>query len=97
MDRGTPNLQNTLTKNSAVYAAWLLPRVPSLGGHSSNAGGSVMSKRVADLLVDTLQLVMPPSPLIAAEAVIGVAVYSTREVLQGKGHDVWEMVVENIS
>ena len=56
-----------------------------------------MSKRVADLLVDTLQLVMPPSPLIASEAVIGVAVYSTRALPQGKGHDVWEMVVENIS
>jgi pyruvate dehydrogenase (quinone) len=49
------------------------------------------------LLVETLKLVMPPSPLIAPEAVIVVAVYSTRAVLQGKGHDVWEMVVENIS
>jgi len=62
----------------------------------SNAGGSVMIKRVADLLVDTPQLVMPPSTLIAA-AVIEVAVHSTRAVLQGKGSDVWEMVVENIS
>jgi hypothetical protein len=50
-----------------------------------------MSKRVVDLLVDTLQLVMPPSPLIAPEAVIGVAFYRTRAVLQGEGHDVWEM------
>jgi hypothetical protein len=73
------------------------PRPGTSRALPSNAGGSVMSKRVADLLVDTLQLVMPPSPLIAPEAVIGVAVYSTRALPQGKGHDVWEMVVENIS
>ena len=29
--------------------------------------------------------------------VIGMAVYTARAVLQGKGEDVWEMVVENIS
>jgi pyruvate dehydrogenase (quinone) len=46
--------------------------------------------------VKPMQLVMPPSPLMAPEAVIGMAVYSARAILQGKGHDVWEMAVENI-
>ncbi len=32
----------------------------------------------------------------AAKAVVGMAVYSARAVLQGKDHDVWEMVVENL-
>jgi thiamine pyrophosphate-dependent acetolactate synthase large subunit-like protein len=30
------------------------------------------------------------------EAVIGMAVYTARAVLHGKGHGVWEMVVENV-
>ena len=46
--------------------------------------------------VNPMQLVTPPSPFMAPEAVIGMAVYSARAVLEGKGHDVWEMVVENI-
>ncbi|HZB91928.1 MAG TPA: thiamine pyrophosphate-dependent enzyme [Stellaceae bacterium] len=46
--------------------------------------------------VKPMQLVMPPSPFMSPEAVVGMAVYSARAVLQGKGHDVWEMVVENI-
>jgi pyruvate dehydrogenase (quinone) len=46
--------------------------------------------------VNPMQLVTPPSPLIAPEAVIGMAVYTARAVLEGKGHDVWEMVVENV-
>jgi pyruvate dehydrogenase (quinone) len=46
--------------------------------------------------VNPMQLVMPPSPLVAPEAVVGMAVYSARAMLHGKGHDVWEMVVENI-
>ncbi|MGY3496362.1 thiamine pyrophosphate-dependent enzyme [Bradyrhizobium sp. USDA 4502] len=46
--------------------------------------------------VNPMQLVMPPSPLMAPEAVIGMAVYSARAVLEGKGHDVWEMMVENV-
>jgi pyruvate dehydrogenase (quinone) len=46
--------------------------------------------------VNPMQLVMPPSPLVAPEAVIGMAVYTARAVLHGKGHDVWEMVVENV-
>ena len=36
------------------------------------------------------------SPFVAPEAVIGMAVYSARAVLQGKGRDVWQMVTENV-
>jgi pyruvate dehydrogenase (quinone) len=46
--------------------------------------------------VNPMQLVMPPSPLVSPEAVVGMAVYSARTILQGKGHDVWEMMLENI-
>src|SRR5229473_526079 len=46
--------------------------------------------------VNPMQLVTPPSPFVAPEAVVGMAVYSARAVLQGKGNDVWEMIVENI-
>src|SRR6266481_2350992 len=46
--------------------------------------------------VKPMQLVVPPSPLVAPEAVVGMAVYSARAMLHGKGHDVWEMMVENI-
>jgi len=41
-------------------------------------------------------LVAPPSPLVLPEAVVGMAVYTARAMLHGKGHDVWEMAVENI-
>ena len=47
--------------------------------------------------VKPMQLVTPPSPFVAPEAVVGMAVYTARAMLHGKGHDVWEMVVENIS
>jgi pyruvate dehydrogenase (quinone) len=40
--------------------------------------------------------VMPPSPFMAPEAVIGMGVYTVKAVLEGKGRDVWEMVVENV-
>ena len=46
--------------------------------------------------VNPMQLVTPPSPLVAPEAVVGMAVYSAKAMLHGKGHDVWEMLVENI-
>jgi pyruvate dehydrogenase (quinone) len=49
-----------------------------------------------DVKVKPMQLVMPPSPLVAPEAVVGMAVYSARAMLHGKGRDVWEMMVENI-
>ena len=47
--------------------------------------------------VKPMQLVTPPSPFVAPEAVVGMAVYTARAMLHGKGHDLWEMVVENIS
>jgi pyruvate dehydrogenase (quinone) len=46
--------------------------------------------------VKPMELVMPPSPLVSPEAVVGMAVYSARAILHGKGHDVREMMVENI-
>ena len=49
-----------------------------------------------DVKVKPMQLVMPPSPFVSPEAVIGMGVYTARAMLQGKGHDVWEMMVENI-
>src|ERR1700726_2022812 len=49
-----------------------------------------------DVKVNPMQLVMPPSPFMAPEAVIGMGVYTAKAVLRGKGRDVWEMVVENI-
>jgi pyruvate dehydrogenase (quinone) len=49
-----------------------------------------------DVKVKPMQLVTPPSPFVSPEAVIGMAVYTAKAVLHGKGHDVWEMLVENI-
>jgi pyruvate dehydrogenase (quinone) len=49
-----------------------------------------------DVKVKPMQLVTPPSPFVAPEAVVGMAVYSARAMLHGHGHDVWEMIVENI-
>jgi pyruvate dehydrogenase (quinone) len=46
--------------------------------------------------VKPMQLVTPPSPFVSPEAVVGMAVYTARAMLQGKGGDVWEMMVENI-
>jgi len=40
-----------------------------------------------------MQLVMPP--FMAVEPAVGMALYSTRAVLHGRGGDVWEMVKEN--
>jgi pyruvate dehydrogenase (quinone) len=52
---------------------------------------------VLDVKVKPMQLVTPPSPFVAPEAVVGMAVYSAKAMLHGKGHDVWEMIVENIA
>jgi pyruvate dehydrogenase (quinone) len=49
-----------------------------------------------DVKVNPMELVMPPSPFMAPEAVIGMGVYTVKAVLEGKGRDVWEMVVENV-
>lgn len=46
--------------------------------------------------VQPMQLVSPPSPFVSSEAVIGMAVYTAKAILQGKGNEVWEMVVENV-
>jgi pyruvate dehydrogenase (quinone) len=77
-----------------------------LWGHTvSNAGeldGSVETwlaqpgPALLHVKVKPMQLVMPPSPLVSPEAVVGMAVYSARAMLHGKGHDLWEMMVENI-
>jgi pyruvate dehydrogenase (quinone) len=39
---------------------------------------------------------MPPPPFVSPEAVVGMAVYTAKAMLHGKGHDVREMIVENI-
>ena len=46
--------------------------------------------------MNPMQLVMPPSPFMSPEAVVGMGVYTAKAVLEGKGRDVWEMIVENI-
>jgi pyruvate dehydrogenase (quinone) len=46
--------------------------------------------------VNPMQLVTPPSPFVEPEAVVGMAVYTVKAMLHGKGGDVWEMIVENI-
>jgi pyruvate dehydrogenase (quinone) len=51
---------------------------------------------VLHVKVKPMELVTPPSPFVSPEAVVGMAVYTARAMLQGKGHDVWEMIVENI-
>jgi pyruvate dehydrogenase (quinone) len=43
--------------------------------------------------VNPMQLVMPP--FTAVEPAIGMALYTTRAILHGRGGDVWEMVKEN--
>jgi pyruvate dehydrogenase (quinone) len=43
-----------------------------------------------------MQLVTPPSAFVSPEAVVGMGVYTAKAMLHGKGHDVWEMIVENI-
>jgi pyruvate dehydrogenase (quinone) len=45
------------------------------------------------VLVNPMQLVMPPFTQV--EPAIGMALYTTRAVLHGRGGDVWEMVKEN--
>jgi pyruvate dehydrogenase (quinone) len=51
---------------------------------------------VLDVRVKPMQLVTPPSPFVSPEAVVGIAVYSAKAMLHGHGHDVWEMITENI-
>ncbi|HTV31184.1 MAG TPA: thiamine pyrophosphate-dependent enzyme [Xanthobacteraceae bacterium] len=49
-----------------------------------------------DVKVNPMQLVSPPSPFVAPEAVVGMGVYTARAMLHGKAGDVWEMVKENV-
>jgi pyruvate dehydrogenase (quinone) len=81
-------------------------KAAGLWGHSVSKAGDLEESIKAwlarpgpallDVKVNPMQLVMPPSPFMAPEAVVGMAVYSARAMLHGKGHDVWEMVVENV-
>ena len=48
-----------------------------------------------DVKVMPMQLIQGPSPFVSPEAVIGMATYSIRAILQGKGGDVWEMIQES--
>jgi pyruvate dehydrogenase (quinone) len=81
-------------------------RAVGLWGHSVSEAGE-LEESVRTWLAQTgpallhvkvkpMQLVLPPSPQVSPEAVVGMAVYTARAMLHGKGHDVWEMVVENI-
>jgi len=77
-----------------------------LWGHSVSKAGELEESiqtwlaqpgpALLNVKVKPMQLVMPPSPLVSPEAVFGMAVYSAKAMLHGKGHDVWEMIVENI-
>jgi pyruvate dehydrogenase (quinone) len=81
-------------------------RAAGLWGHSVSKAGALEESiqtwlaqpgpALLHVKVKPMQLVTPPSPLVAPEAVIGMAVYSAKAMLIGKGHDVWEMMVENI-
>jgi pyruvate dehydrogenase (quinone) len=46
--------------------------------------------------VKMMQPLTPPLPLVSPEAVVGMAVYTAKAMLRGKGRDVWEMVVDYI-
>jgi pyruvate dehydrogenase (quinone) len=43
--------------------------------------------------VKPMQLVMPPSPFVSPETVVGMAVCADKAILHGKGGDVREMLV----
>ena len=56
-----------------------------------------MSKKVADIIVETLQSAgVKHCYGVVGEPAIGMAPYPSRAVLHGRGGDVWEMVKENI-
>jgi len=83
-----------------------MAKAAGLWGHCVSKGGELDEAVRAWLVqpgpallqvkVKPMQLVSPPSPFVSSEAVIGMAVYTAKAVLQGKGHDVWEMVTENV-
>jgi len=43
-----------------------------------------------------MQLVIPASPFVSSEAVVGVGVYTAKAMTHDKGHDAWEMIIEII-
>jgi len=71
----------------------LYKKINALGIGAQGLGGLTT---VLDVKVKPMQLVTPPSPFVSPEAVVGMAVYTAKAMLHGKGHDVWEMVVDNI-
>jgi len=80
-------------------AAGLWGRCVSKAGELDEAVQAWLAQPGPALLqvkVKPMQLVSPPSPFVSSEAVIGMAVYTAKAVLEGKGHDVWEMVTENV-
>ncbi len=80
-------------------AMGLWERCVSKAGELDEAVGAWLAQPVPALLdvkVNPMQLVMPPSPFVSPEAVSGMGVYSAKAMLHGKGHDVWEMIVEII-
>ncbi len=80
-------------------AMGLWGRCVSKAGELDEAVGAWLAQpgpALLDVKVNPMQLVMPPSPFVSPEAVIGMGVYSAKAMLHGKGHDVWEMIVENI-
>ncbi len=46
-----------------------------------------------DVKVNAMELVMPP--FVAPAAAVGMALYTAKAILHGKGGEVWEMVTEN--
>jgi pyruvate dehydrogenase (quinone) len=81
-------------------------RAMGLWGHSVSKAGELdeaiptwlaqPGPALLHVKVTPMQLVMPPSPFVSPEAVVGMAVYSARAMLHGKGQDVWEMIVESL-
>jgi pyruvate dehydrogenase (quinone) len=80
-------------------AMGLWGRMVAKAGELEEAVGEWLAQpgpAVLDVKVNPMELVMPPSPFVSPEAVVGMGVYTAKAMLQGKGGDVWEMVVENI-
>jgi pyruvate dehydrogenase (quinone) len=74
---------------------WLLCSSGDLEG-SINTWLAQPGSALLDVKMNPMQLVMPPSPFMAPEALIGMGVPSAKAVPEAKGRDVWEMIMENI-
>jgi pyruvate dehydrogenase (quinone) len=80
-------------------AVGLWGRFVSKGAELEESVETWLAQRGPALLhvkVKPMQLVTPPSAFASPEAVVGMAVYTARAMFQGNGHDVWEMMVENL-